>query len=152
MTLKLAIEEAVFELAPEVTSIVLEGLTQPAPAAPTMSGFISLDSLQGVWNEVGELDSLVEGTTRRIIASGHPLLCCRVAGTLYAYETSCPNCGADLSGSRLEVSTLQCAGCRQRFDVIRAGRGLDDPSLHIEPVPLLIDHGRPKVALPVLQV
>jgi hypothetical protein len=37
-----------------------------------------------------------------------------------------------------------------KFDVIRAGRGLDKPDLHLEPYPLLVEDGRTKIALPPL--
>ncbi len=43
---------------------------------------------------------------------------------------------------------LRCAGCGTAFDVRRAGRALDAPGLHLEPVPLLVDHdGAFKVAV-----
>ncbi len=38
--------------------------------------------------------------------------------------------------------------CSQHYDVVRAGRGVDLDSLHLEPVPLLRENGRVRVALP----
>jgi nitrite reductase/ring-hydroxylating ferredoxin subunit len=58
---------------------------------------------------------------------------------LYAYAPRCPGCGAPLDGSGLDGATLACPGCGNRYDVRAAGRGLDDPALHLEPVPLLED-------------
>ena len=37
----------------------------------------------------------------------------------------------------MEAAALVCPACGQRYDVLRAGRGLDAPSLHLEPFPLL---------------
>jgi hypothetical protein len=34
---------------------------------------------------------------------------------------------------------LICPHCRHRYDVVRAGRCLDAPEMHLEPVPLLVD-------------
>jgi hypothetical protein len=46
------------------------------------------------------------------------------------------------------MTNLVCSTCGQRYDVIRAGRGLDQPDLHLEPFPLLVEQGKTRVALP----
>jgi nitrite reductase/ring-hydroxylating ferredoxin subunit len=61
----------------------------------------------------------------------------KLANDLYAYRNLCPNCGASLEGGSLKVADLGCPGCERRYDVRRAGRCLDDPELHLEPIPLL---------------
>jgi hypothetical protein len=33
---------------------------------------------------------------------------------------------------------MSCPRCERRYDVRRAGRCLDDPQLHLEPIPLLV--------------
>ena len=41
-----------------------------------------------------------------------------------------------------------CPGCGAHYDVRRAGAGLDDPGLHLAPLPVLVDGGVVSVALP----
>ena len=55
---------------------------------------------------------------------------------------------AGAEGASLDLVELSCPDCGHRFDIIRAGRCLDEPELHLEPVPLLVDDsGIVKVAL-----
>jgi hypothetical protein len=42
---------------------------------------------------------------------------------------------------------LTCA-CGATYDVSRAGRGLRDPALHLEPLPLVTDSQGVRVAVP----
>lgn len=157
MTLKLAIEEAIYAAAPDIVALEVEGLVERPPAPPT--NIIPLEPVAtaprrahpngppGGWEPV-DLRSLAPGAVRRIDVAEHPVLFCRVGETFYAYETTCPACGQRLDAARLEATALACPTCGRRYDVQRAGRGLDDPSVHLEPFPLLIKDGRAQVALP----
>jgi nitrite reductase/ring-hydroxylating ferredoxin subunit len=78
------------------------------------------------------------------------LLFCQIADTYYAYHNRCGNCNAPLDGARLEGTTLSCSSCGRQYDVCRAGRCLDALDLPLEPVPLLAEGGKVKVALSVL--
>jgi Fe-S cluster biogenesis protein NfuA/nitrite reductase/ring-hydroxylating ferredoxin subunit len=168
MTLKLAIEDAIYEAAPEVSSIEVEGVVErPAPppnfvplahlrddgtglssngrgAKPT-NGILSI-----AWQQVGDLASLDADAVRTLDVAGRTVSFCRVGETFYAYDNLCPRCARALAGARLEATALVCPGCGRRYDVQRAGQGLDDPRDHLEPFPLLAEGGRVKVALPVL--
>jgi nitrite reductase/ring-hydroxylating ferredoxin subunit len=73
---------------------------------------------------------------------------CSVRGTLYAYRDGCAACGSSLADGTLEREELGCPGCGARYDVRLAGRGLDDPALHLEPLPLLTDSAGVHVAVP----
>lgn len=95
-----------------------------------------------------ELATLGQGTARTVEVAGRPVLFCRVDTALYAYSPACPSCGQSLGAAALQATALVCPACGQRYDVLRAGRGLDAPSLHLEPFPLLAEHGRVQVALP----
>jgi nitrite reductase/ring-hydroxylating ferredoxin subunit len=80
--------------------------------------------------------------------AGESILFLRLAGTIYAYRPDCPGCGASLQGGALEATALACGECGNRYDVLRAGRCLDEPQLHLEPLPLLVDEsGLVKVAV-----
>jgi nitrite reductase/ring-hydroxylating ferredoxin subunit len=74
-------------------------------------------------------------------------------GTTYAYRPECPGCAGSLEHGSLDSAglvgaELTCPGCGHRYDVVRAGRCVDAPELHLEPVPLLVDDaGLVRVAL-----
>ena len=156
MTLKLAIEEAIYEAAPDVTEIEAEGvLEQPAPP-----GLVSLGRLRTEddvqpngnghgWKEVsGLLASLAQGAVQTVDVGGRTLLFCRLDETFYAYGSLCPGCGQTLQSAYLESNSIVCPACGQHYDCVGAGRGLDQPGLYLEPFPLLIEHGQINVALP----
>jgi len=160
MTLKLAIEEAIYAMAPDVTALAVEGVVE-RPARP-LAGIIPLELVSGGtrpahangggWEQVDGLGSLAQGSTRTVDVSGHAVLFCRMDETLYAYGATCPACGQNLSAARLEATALACPSCGQHYDILRAGRGLDEPSLHLDPFPLLVERGQAKVALPSVSV
>jgi Fe-S cluster biogenesis protein NfuA/nitrite reductase/ring-hydroxylating ferredoxin subunit len=159
MTLKLAIEEAIFKAAPDLDELQVEGVTDPPPRPGIPVTFVPLrrrkDTTQateqnGAWTVVGGLNSLLEGTLKVIAIEGEPLLFCQIEGTYYAYHDHCGSCNASLDGSRLEGTTLICSSCGRQYDIYRAGRCLDTPNLFLEPVPLLVENGKVKVALSAL--
>ena len=156
MTLKLAIEEAIYESAPDVTGLEVEGVVAKTPR----SGLVQLEKSSGEngslhsadnvkgWEEVKGLPELAQGAVRLIEVSGRPVIFCRVGESFYAYGDDCPGCGQAMKSASLVATSLVCPSCGQRFDVMRAGRGLDKPSLHLEPFPLLVERGQAKIALP----
>jgi Fe-S cluster biogenesis protein NfuA/nitrite reductase/ring-hydroxylating ferredoxin subunit len=164
-TLKLAVEGAIYEAAPDVSAILVEGaIGEPSRAI----AFVPLADLGGSgangggngheskanrsevgWEDVFGLDAIPAGTLRTQEVGGREMLFCRLEENLYAYNNNCPGCGQPLSAARLEGTVLACPICRQHYDVVRAGRGVDLDGLHLEPVPLLRENGRVRVALPV---
>ena len=145
MTLKLAIEEAIQKAAPDLEGIEAEGIAEPRPA-PTIVAGPTLrrkekkrpDEDQSSWTVVGGLPHLSSGGSLATEVSGEPVLFVKVVKDLYAYRNHCPGCGGSLEGGSLRVAELTCPGCGRRYDVRRAGRGLDDEQLHLEPIPLLV--------------
>jgi nitrite reductase/ring-hydroxylating ferredoxin subunit len=79
---------------------------------------------------------------------------CRIGDALYAYRDGCPSCAGSLAAAAVEKAlgsgsvVLTCPGCRSHFDVRRAGAGIDDETLHLEPLPLLDRDGTVEVAVP----
>jgi nitrite reductase/ring-hydroxylating ferredoxin subunit len=120
------------------------------------SGFVPIQKLkesqlQSGWKEVNGLDEMTQGAVKTLEVSGQAVLFCRVAESYYAYSTTCPHCDSTLQGATLaESSALICPACGQKYDVLRAGRSLDQPALHLQPFPLLMEHGRTKIALPAM--
>jgi Fe-S cluster biogenesis protein NfuA/nitrite reductase/ring-hydroxylating ferredoxin subunit len=145
VTLKLAIEEAVQKAAPDLEGIEAEGVTEPQPAptlvaGPTLRRKKKRQEENGAsWTVVGGLPQLSGGGTLLKEISGEPVLFAKLEGDFYAYHHLCPGCGASLEEGDLKGAELSCPGCERRYDVRRAGRCLDDPQLHLEPIPLLVN-------------
>lgn len=148
MTVQLAIEGAVMNAAPEVTEVVVEGMTKPAepsepkllqigPGPPRAEGWITLPN-------IGPPSS----RPVKVTATGADVLVCAVRGTLYAYLDVCAVCDSSLAEGLLERETLSCPNCRARYNVRLAGQGVDVADLHLDPLPLLADSHGVRVALP----
>jgi nitrite reductase/ring-hydroxylating ferredoxin subunit len=75
------------------------------------------------------------------------VLVCAVRGTLYAYRDECASCGSSLAEGMLAREVLTCS-CGARYDVARAGAGLDGLDAHLAPLPLLTDSQGVRVAVP----
>ena len=142
-TVRLAIERAIEQAAPEVTAVEVENLT--VEKEPQL---LQIQPLRREWEVVEGLDGLEPGRLTAVEVAGAGVVVCSVGGELYAYRDRCPACGTGLAGSAaLDAEVLACAACRQRFDVRLAGRGLDRPELHLVPLPLLADDGRVRLAV-----
>jgi Fe-S cluster biogenesis protein NfuA len=161
VTVQLAIQSAVEDAAPEVTEVVVEGMTAaPEPGllqigtrppdiaaglpAPAPAG----DAAAGVgWIT---LPSIGPPSSRPVTASagGTAVLVCSVRGTLYAYLDACASCGSSMADGKLEREELTCPGCGVRYNVRLAGKGIDDPAAHLDPLPLLADSHGVRVAMP----
>jgi Fe-S cluster biogenesis protein NfuA len=154
VTVQLAIEGAVTDAAPEVTKVVVEGMT--APPAPVL---LQIGRRPGSENNEDHperdatwvsLPAIGPPSARPVLATAGDVdvLVCSVRGTLYAYRDGCAACGSSLADGALERERLACPGCGTSYDVRLAGRGLDDPALHLEPLPLLSDSAGVRVAVP----
>ncbi len=180
VTVQLAIQGAVEEAAPEVTQVVVEGMTEaPGPALlqigrrPADEAGVGGDpaALAGNGADGGGADGggadgggadggnesgwvtlpdIGPPSSRPVTASaaGASVLVCSVRGTLYAYRDACAACGSSLAGGTLERELLTCPACAARYDVRLAGKALDDPAAHLDPLPLLADGRGVRVALP----
>jgi Fe-S cluster biogenesis protein NfuA/nitrite reductase/ring-hydroxylating ferredoxin subunit len=156
VTLKLAIEQAIYEAAPDVSAIVVDG--QPAPGRPAEPELVTLATNgnghgdSGAWRDVPELGLRVSGDTRRLDLDGRPLLFCLHQESLYAYGAACPACDADLGPGSVAGQVIACPACGRTYDIVQAGRATDHPDLHLDPIPLLSRNGRTQVALPAAGV
>jgi Fe-S cluster biogenesis protein NfuA/nitrite reductase/ring-hydroxylating ferredoxin subunit len=155
VTLKLAIEDAIHKAAPEIEDVVAEDMAAPEPT-PLLAGgpLLEVTHANGEaggdsdWATVGGLRELDRGSSVVKTVGGRPILFLRVAARVLAYGNRCAGCGAPLDEATVRSTRLTCGGCGNRYDVLRAGRCLDEPQLHLEPVPLLIgDDDLVRVAL-----
>lgn len=153
VTVRMAIERAIEEAAPEVTAIEVEGVADPPPspllqiqsrpglAEPpghSQAGQPDPASAEAEWTSVDGLADLPVGAGRSVTVDGSAIVVWRLGETLYAYRDGCPACGAELASGGLADTVLTCPGCGTRYDVRLAGRGLDGTD-HLDPVPLLAD-------------
>ena len=161
MTLKLAIEDAIAKSAPDVEQVEAEGAVASPPSPLIQLEVVDSASKNGNpvveradgdgWTAAGGLPELSAAAgaaplIKRI--SGEDVLFVGLAGQVYAYRPRCPQCGDSLERATIKRTDLTCPDCGTRYDVLRAGRCLDSPQLHLEPVPLLVgDDGLVNVAL-----
>ncbi|MDQ1651916.1 MAG: hypothetical protein QOI35_1116 [Cryptosporangiaceae bacterium] len=160
VTLKLAVEGAIEAAAPEVVAIEVADPKPAGAVIPVTALFSRLaESAQdsgSAWSAIPELVSLAPGAVTTVLAGAVPVLACRAGTELYAFRDSCARCGQSLDGAVLarllgggpgDVA-LRCPGCGARYDVRRAGACLDEPALHLTPLPLLADGATVTVAVP----
>jgi Fe-S cluster biogenesis protein NfuA/nitrite reductase/ring-hydroxylating ferredoxin subunit len=156
VTVRLAIEGAVQDAAPEVTEVVVEGMTAPPEPAllqigPRPGAVTAVPPGAGppATGEWVVLPDIGPPSSRPVTASagGLAVLVCSVRGTLYAYRDACASCGAPMGAGRLDREVLTCP-CGARYDVSRAGAGLDGLAAHLDPLPLLADSQGVRVAVP----
>jgi Fe-S cluster biogenesis protein NfuA/nitrite reductase/ring-hydroxylating ferredoxin subunit len=163
VTLKLAVEKAIYEAAPDVSAIEVADAVDALPTGPpAMPGLVALPviasapraaapspvaSPSGEWVTVatraGDID---DGAAVRMSVDGSPVLIARSGNVFYAYVAACPTCGGAMEQATLDGAALGCDGCAARFDIRRAGAGIGTDS-RLEPLPLLEDAGVLRVAV-----
>ncbi len=165
VTLELAIKQALEEAAPDLEGLEVEGVapqTSAGPGLPMVTGSIgngsaptgmelpvvvSTPPAPPSWFELESLGEPGDGTMVAVPVAGQQLVIANVDGTLLAYRDMCAQCGGELHGGELVGGALSCPSCRRSYFLPRAGRSMDDDHLQLEPVPLLREQGRVKVAL-----
>ncbi|MEP6508119.1 MAG: NifU family protein [Gemmatimonadales bacterium] len=156
LTLKMAIEDAIREAAPEVTTISVDD-GEPAVMFDHVPNLVPMSPKKKVtpadiassWEEVSEMERLAGPGVHIMSLAGHDVLFCSVSESLYAYADCCAACGHDLRTGMLDGRILKCAYCGDTYDIVKAGRGIDQPAFQLEPFPLLMENGRARVALPM---
>ncbi len=169
VTLKLAVETAIEEAAPDITGIEVES-PAAVPAGAAATNLIPVSSLSArlhpptaesagspavssAWEPVPGLADLAIGELRRVIIAEVPVVIGRVGTDLYAYRDACPSCASSVFGGVIErrlggSAVITCPRCRNHYDVRQAGRGVDDAGLHLDPLPLLDRGGVVEIAVP----
>ncbi len=152
VTVKLAIEKAIQDLAPEIVDIQVEGVVdEPEPGRPlipsTTPDAAPRPRVESDWIEVTA--QAPRDTVTSVLLGHVATLLCNVGDHLYAYRDHCPACGSVLADGSLDGTLLTCPTCASRFDVALAGRGTGGNRHHLDPLPLLTESGHVRVALPV---
>ena len=166
VTVKLTLEQAIAEAAPEVIRVQVEGVAE-APTGPSPS-LIQIQTRPGggSGSNSGASDSaadaasswmpvnavgLLPGEKRIQMVEGMEVLICSAVGNLYAYRNACASCGASLQDAALLDEALRCSRCGTLYNVRLAGRSVhtsDGSSVHLDPLPLLQDESGWRVAVP----
>jgi len=166
VTVKLTLEQAIAEAAPEVIRVQVEGVAE-APTGPSPS-LIQIQTRpgSGSGSNSGASDSaadaanswmpvnavgLLPGEKRIQMVEGMEVLICSAVGNLYAYRNACASCGASLQDAALLDEALRCSRCGTLYNVRLAGRSVhtsDGSSVHLDPLPLLQDESGWRVAVP----
>jgi Fe-S cluster biogenesis protein NfuA/nitrite reductase/ring-hydroxylating ferredoxin subunit len=153
LTVRMAIEGAIQQAAPELAGIEVAGVVEPAAPllqvgmGPPPGWHAPAPAADGGWVTLPDLGPPL-GRPVAVDLGGVAVLVCTVRGTLYAYRDGCAACGSSLAEGTLTNGALTCPSCGARFDVRLAGRGLDDTTHHLEPLPLLSDSAGVRVAVP----
>ncbi|HEX3337075.1 MAG TPA: NifU family protein [Jatrophihabitans sp.] len=162
VTLKLAVEGAIQSAAPEITAIEVQTPTESAsPVIPMNALFARVssraaDDTASAWEQVADLVDLPSGSVRHVTVGQTPVLACRAGTDLFAFVDRCARCELVLTGATVsrrlggpaDAAVLTCGSCRAHYDVRRAGAGLDDDGLHLDPLPLLADGVTVSIAVP----
>jgi nitrite reductase/ring-hydroxylating ferredoxin subunit len=172
-TMSLAVEDAISQAAPEVTGFDVQSPSARPPAPPgrqliplavvphgsppVLTAEPGSDPpVSAGWLPVSGLDSLAPGEVVGVRVGGLPIIVCRLGGDLLAFRDECAHCGASLRSASLERrlgsaaggAVLTCPACRAHYDVRLAGAAIDGGASHLDPLPLLVRHGRTEVAVP----
>lgn len=142
LTVKLAVETAIKEVAPELTRVEVEGIESAQNFSHN-----GLGNHAPKWTPLGDAPPVASGALALAAIEGSPILLCRVGQNLYAYRDACPGCGASMHEGALGGDVIACPSCGERYDVRRAGRSMENRGLHLEPVPLLEDQAGVRIAL-----
>jgi Fe-S cluster biogenesis protein NfuA/nitrite reductase/ring-hydroxylating ferredoxin subunit len=150
VTVELAITGAVQDAAPEVTDVVVEGMTAaPEPKLLQIGKRPDVADVpsQAAWVRLPEIGP---PSSRPVsaVAEGVPVVLCAVRGTLYAYRDACAACGSSLADGHLDREVLTCPQCGGQYNVRLAGKSTADGSAHLDPLPLLSDSQGVRVAIP----
>ncbi len=161
MTLELAIKQALEQAAPDLEGLEVEGVARQAmdgtglpmvtgsapPTGMELPVVMAAPPAPPSWFDLESVGELADGSIVPVAVAGNALMIANVDGTLLAYRDTCAGCGAPLHDGDLRSGALSCRRCERSFFLPRAGRSMDDEGLQLEPIPLLRERDRVKVAL-----
>ena len=152
VTVKLAIERAIEEAAPEVTRVEVEGVKEAPPRSPLLEIQRKRDPraatpAPGEWVTLDPKPDVQADLVAPVDLGGASIVLCRLGEVLYAYRDRC-SCGSFLARAAFSDGLLTCPSCARRYDVRKAGRCVDEAQLYLEPLPLLLEGGAIRIAVP----
>lgn len=156
-TVRVAIENAVLEAAPEIVAVQAEGMVekpkktellqiQPYRAAEPEPE--PVPAAGGGWQVLADPPTLARGEVAGIELGGVAVLLIRTDTERYAYRNRCGKCSATMDEAAVAGSVLRCPACSAEFDLALAGRRVDGDGDGLEPLPLLADAQGVRIAVP----
>ncbi|GAC1306913.1 MAG: NifU family protein [Vulcanimicrobiaceae bacterium] len=143
-TVKLAVERAILERIHEVVEVRVENVTAPrdAPAATTLR-------LESEWIALEAVPTLQHEGLVRLTIAATPVVLVAERENIFAYRDRCPSCSHSFDEAIFAHPFLWCSTCGRGYDVAHGGRAEDDETLYAEPLPLVRDGARVRVAVPL---
>lgn len=138
VTLELAVRHAIEELCPDLADFEVEGAA-PLPLSPEAKAEVE-------WIELSNIPPLADGAFATSHVDGVPIFICRASTQLYTYRDRCPACNVPLHLGAMDGTEIVCSQ-GHRFRITEAGRSPADPTLHLDPFPLIRENGAIKIAL-----
>ena len=142
VTMELAIRGAIEEACPDLMGFEVEGVEPVSSNAP----MLHIPNSALAWTEIAEAQGLDEGAMVSVHPGEFSLIICKHNSQLFAYRDHCPACNMPLHLGAFENGVIFCS-LGHRYDAQRAGASLDRTSLHLDPLPLLVQDGVVRVAL-----
>ncbi|CAB1129772.1 putative Rieske domain-containing protein [Candidatus Hydrogenisulfobacillus filiaventi] len=140
VTVEEALRRELAVAAPDLEELVVEGEAGPPRVLQ------GLPAAAAGWVEVEGLEDPGPSGVRVLDLDGHAVLLLRCGGDWYAFHRYCPRCDRPAAFQRRQ-DLLVCQGCGTAYDPRKAGREADGGGGHLEPVPLLVQGNRAKLAL-----
>lgn len=138
LTVKLGIEKAVRDAAPEIERVVVVDGVQTREGSPASSPF------EVPWADaIAEVD-VPEGGMVSVELPRASVLLTRQQGTIKAYPNACPHLGMPLDTGELVDGILQCRYHGFRF-VLQSGECITAPEVALPSYPVEIRDGRVRV-------
>ncbi|WP_053960304.1 NifU family protein [Sulfobacillus thermosulfidooxidans] len=167
VTIKTAIEQELMRWAPDMLDLIVEGEDNVLSIDPDDARrvVIPLSAVQGVttenkrpkgWFQLDNITSLLPGQTHKSQLEDHPLIIARLGDEFFAYHDFCPQCHrlnvlVLITNDDLSASILECQSCQTQYEPKKAGRAVSQASLHLEPLPLLLEGHTARIAIPVAE-
>jgi nitrite reductase/ring-hydroxylating ferredoxin subunit len=171
-TLRVEIEKALSEAAPDLLGIEIEGIQDQIEATakaaallgrmitparidePKQAQLIQIkrpqpdrESVSGTWVPVVRAIGFEEGHFKVISFGDVNLIVCRIGGEFYAYRNGCAEGDRPLDDALFESPMLTCTCHGYSYDLRLRGSCVERPELHLEPLPVIVEDEKVKVAL-----
>jgi nitrite reductase/ring-hydroxylating ferredoxin subunit/Fe-S cluster biogenesis protein NfuA len=168
--LKLEIEKALIEAAPELLGIEIEGVSEQIEATAKAAAILGsmlpkgngasqpaklvqikrekpIEKHDGKWISVIRSLTFEEGEFKIINYADIDLLICKTGGDFYAFRNSCALENRPLDDATFENPMLVCACHGYHYNLRRKGVCAEKPDLRLESLPLKIEDDKVKVGL-----
>ncbi|MGF1467314.1 MAG: NifU family protein [Sandaracinaceae bacterium] len=146
-TLRLGIEKAIYEAAPEVRKVSVVQRTSDlvqlglGPGGPAASPFAL------PWEDAGPSSAVPEGGLRAVELDRVSVLLTAAGGEVRAYPNACTHLGMPLADGAVEAGVLTCRYHGFRY-LLSTGECLTAPDVQLPRFPVKVEGGRVLVQVP----